>query len=110
MDCVKCITNGIDLNRKMAKAVLFGAITAGVTAGAYVGIRKIAQLVEVKRLARYYEDEIEEILQEKEKMQFYEDEFKRQEKEEEEALAKAVDEFNSRRLKRDECPHCSSEI
>ena len=26
MDCVKCITNGIDLNRKMAKAVLFGAI------------------------------------------------------------------------------------
>ena len=87
MDCVKCITNGIDLNRKMAKAVLFGAITAGVTAGAYVGIRKIAQLVEDKRLARYYEDEIEEILQEKEKMQFYEDEFKRQEKEEEEALA-----------------------
>ena len=81
MDCVKCITNGIDLNRKMAKAVLFGAITAGVTAGAYVGIRKIAQLVEDKRLARYYEDEIEEILQEKEKMQFYEDEFKRQEKE-----------------------------
>ncbi|MFR5403598.1 MAG: hypothetical protein ACLTGX_10925 [Clostridium sp.] len=79
MDCVKCITNGIDLNRKMAKAVLFGAITAGVTAGAYVGIRKIAQLVEDKRLARYYEDEIEEILQE-EKMQF-EDEFKRQEKE-----------------------------
>ena len=61
MDCVKCITNGIDLNRKMAKAVLFGAITAGVTAGAYVGIRKIAQLVEDKRLARYYEDEIEEI-------------------------------------------------
>ena len=109
MDCVKCITNGIDLNRKMAKAVLFGAITEGVTAGAYVGIRKIAQLVEDKRLARYYEDEIEEILQEKEKMQFYEDEFKRQEKEEEEALAKAVDEFNSRRLKRDECPHCSSE-
>ena len=42
-------------------------------------------------------------------MQFYEDEFKRQEKEEEEALAKAVDEFNSRRLQRDECPHCSSE-
>ena len=40
MDCVKCITNGIDLNRKMAKAVLFGAITAGVTAGAYVGDRK----------------------------------------------------------------------
>ena len=56
-----------------------------------------------------FKDEIEEILQEKEKMQFYEDEFKRQEKEEEEALAKAVDEFNSRRLKRDECPHCSSE-
>ena len=63
MDCVKCITNGIDLNRKMAKAVLFGAITAGVTAGAYVGIRKIAQLVEDKRLAIYYEDEIEEKLQ-----------------------------------------------
>ena len=60
-------------------------------------------------LSELSEDEIEEILQEKEKMQFYEDEFKRQEKEEEEALAKAVDEFNSRRLKRDECPHCSSE-
>ena len=40
-------------------------------------------------------------------MQFYEDEFIRQEEEEQENLEKAVNEFNSRRLRRDECPHCS---
>ena len=39
-------------------------------------------------------------------MKFYEDEFIRQEEEEQEELEKAVDEFNSRRLKREECPHC----
>ena len=42
-------------------------------------------------------------------MQVYVEEFIWLEKEDEEALAKDVDEFNSRRLKRDECPHCSSE-
>lgn len=109
MKCMECIENYIHVNRKIRRAIIFGAATAGVAAGAYIGTRKISQLIEDKRLARYYEDEIEEIFQEKEKMKFYEDEFIRQEKEEQEELEKVVDEFNSRRLKRDECPHCSAD-
>lgn len=106
MDNFKCIENYIDINKKVRKAVFFGAATAGVAAGAYFGIRKLTQLIEDRKLVRYYEDEIEEIFKEKEKMKFYEDEFIRQEEEEQEELEKAVDEFNSRRLKREECPHC----
>ena len=100
MNGIKCIENYIDVNKKLRKAVIFGAITAGATAGAYVGIKKITEMIEDKRLARYYEDEIEEIFKEKERMKFYEDEFIRQEEEEKEELKKSVDEFNSRRLKR----------
>ena len=96
-----------DINQKVKKAVIFGAVTAGVGAAAYIGTRKLLGIIEDKRLARYYEDEMEEIFKEKEKMQFYEDEFIRQEEEEKEALEKVVDEFNSKRLKREECPHCS---
>lgn len=96
-----------NMNKKVKKAVIFGAVTAGVGAAAYIGTRKLLGIIEDKRLARYYEDEIEEIFKEKEKMQFYEDEFIRQEEEEKEALEKVVDEFNSKRLKREECPHCS---
>ena len=109
MNGIKCIENYIDVNKKLRKAVIFGAITAGATAGAYVGIKKITEMIEDKRLARYYEDEIEEIFKEKERMKFYEDEFIRQEEEEKEDLKKSVDEFNSRRLKREECPHCGKE-
>lgn len=96
-----------NINNKVKKAVIFGAVTAGVGAAAYIGTRKLLGIIEDKRLARYYEDEIEEIFKEKDKMQFYEDEFIRQEEEEKEALEKVVDEFNSKRLKREECPHCS---
>lgn len=96
-----------NMNKKVKKAVIFGAVTAGVGAAAYIGTRKLLGIIEDKRLARYYEDEIEEIFNEKEKMQFYENEFIRQEEEEKEELEKVVDEFNSKRLKREECPHCS---
>lgn len=109
MNCIKCASRYMDVNRKMIKAVFFGAVTAGVAAGAYVSMKKIYEVVEDRKLARYYEDEIEKIFEEKERMKFYEDEFIRQEKEEEEALEKAIDEFNSRRLKRKECPHCGKE-
>lgn len=103
MNSMKCIGHYMDVNKKLRKAIMFGAVAAG----AYIGTRKILGIIEDKRLARYYEDEIEEIFKEKEKMQFYEDEFIRQEKEEEEELEKAVDKFNSRRLRREDCPHCS---
>ena len=107
MKSIECIGHYMDVNRKLKKAVIFGAATAGVAAGAYIGVRKVMQIVEDKRLARYYEDEIEEIFRKKEQMKFYEDEFIRQEQEEQEELEKAVDEFNSRRLRREECPHCA---
>ena len=107
MKSIECIEHYMDLNKKLRKAIIFGAATAGVAAGAYIGARKIIGLIEDKKLARYYEDGIEEIFRDKERMQFYEDEFIRQEEEEQENLEKAVNEFNSRRLRRDECPHCS---
>lgn len=108
MKSMEYIGHYMNVNKKFRKAVIFGAAGAGVAAGAYVGGRKILRLMEDRKLARYYEDEIEEILEEKEKLKFYEDEFIRQEKEEKEELEKVVDEFNSRRLQSDEeCPHCS---
>ena len=106
MNSIKCVENYLDVNKKLRKAVIFGAATAGVAAGTYIGVKKLTQLIEDKRLARYYEDEIEEIFKEKERMKFYEDEFIRQEKEEREELEKSVEEFNSRRLRREECPCC----
>lgn len=109
MKSVEYLEQYINLNKKITKAVLFGAATAGVAAGAYIGARKIIDIIEDKRLARYYEDEIENIFQEKERMKFYEDEFIRQEEAEKEELQQAVNEFNSRRLRRDECPNCSDE-
>ena len=107
MKSIECIQHYMDVNKKLRKAIIFGSATAGVAAGAYIGARKILGLIEEKKLERYYEDEIEKIFEEKERMQFYEDEFIRQEEEEQEELEKAVEEFNSRRLRRDECPHCS---
>lgn len=107
MKSIQCIEQCIDVNKKLSKVIIFGAASAGIAGGAYVGVKKIMGLIEDKKLARYYEDGIEEIFKEKERMKFYEDEFIRQEKEEQENLEKAVDEFNSRRLRRDECPHCS---
>lgn len=107
MKSVACISNYMSANKKLRKVIVLGAAGAGVAAGAYVGARKIIRLMEDKRLARDYEDEIEEIFEEQEKMKFYENEFIRQENEEKEELEKVVDEFNSRRLKREECPHCS---
>ena len=98
MNSIKCVENYLDANKKLRKAVIFGAATAGVAAGTYIGVKKLTQLIEDKRLARYYEDEIEEIFKEKERMKFYEDEFIRQEKEEREELEKSVEEFNSRRF------------
>lgn len=107
MKSIECIEHYMDVNKKLRKAIIFGAATAGVAAGAYIGARKVLGLIEDKRLARYYDDEIEEIFKEKEKMQFYEDAFIRQEEEEKKELEKAVNEFNSRRLKREDCPYCS---
>ena len=89
MNSIKCVENYLDANKKLRKAVIFGAATAGVGAGTYIGVKKLTQLIEDKRLARYYEDE-----------------FIRQEKEEREELEKSVEEFNSRRLRREECPCC----
>ena len=110
MKSMEYIEHHMDINRKLRKAIIFGATTAGIAAGAYIGTRKIIELIEDKRLARYYEDEIDEIFQDKEKMKFYEDEFIRQEEKEKEDLEKAVKEFNSRRLRRDESPHSSDNI
>ena len=58
MNCIKCASRYMDINRKMIKAVFFGAVTAGVAAGAYVSMKKIYEVVEDRKLARYYEDEI----------------------------------------------------
>lgn len=104
------IEHHMNINKMLRKAIIFGAATAGIAAGAYVGTRKIIELIEDKKLARYYEDEIEEIFQDKEKMKFYEDEFIRQENEEKAELEKAVEEFNSRRLRREDCPNCSNNM
>lgn len=90
MKSMEYIGQCINANKKFRKAMIFGATGAGVAAGAYIGGRKIMKLIEDKKLARYYENE-----------------FMEQENEENEELEKAVDEFNSRRLKRDEYPHCS---
>lgn len=106
MNSIKCVENYLDVNKKVRRGVIFGAATAGVAAGAYIGIKKLTQLIEDKRLEKYYEDEIEEIFKEKERIKFYENEFIREEEEEKEELEKAVEEFNSRRLKREECPIC----
>ncbi|WP_455538352.1 hypothetical protein [Terrisporobacter sp.] len=89
MNSIKCIENYFDTNRRIRRAVIFGAATAGVAAGVYVGVKKITNLIEDKKLARYYEDEIEEIFKEKE---------------EREELETAINEFNSRRLKREDSP------
>lgn len=97
-----------NVNRKMRHMMIYGVATASLAAGAYIGIKKIAQTMEDKKLGRYYEDEVEEILKEKERMKFYEDEFIRQEQEEKEELEEAVKEFNSKRLVREKCPHCGS--
>lgn len=107
MKSIECIQHYKHLNKNIGKAIIFGAVTAGVGAGAYIGSRKLLGIMEDRRLARYYEDEIEEIFKEKEKMKFYEDEFIRQEVEEKEELEKAVNEFNSKRLRRDEYPRFS---
>lgn len=107
MKSIECIEHYKHLNKNLGKAIIFGAVTAGVGAGAYIGARKLLGMIEDKRLARYYEDEIEEIFKDKENMKFYEDEFIRQEEEEKEELEKVVEKFNSRRLKREECPICS---
>ncbi len=109
MNGIKCIESYIDMNKKVRKAVFFGAATAGIGFAAYIGTKKMMSIIEDRKLARYYEDEIEKIFEEKERMKFYEDEFIRQEKEEEEKLKKAVDDFNSRRLRREECPHCKKD-
>lgn len=110
MKSMEYIENHMNINRKLKKAIMFGAATAGIAAGAYMGTKKIIQLMEDKKLARYYEDEIDEILQNKEQMKFYENEFIRQENEEKEELEKAVKEFNSRRLTKDNCPHCEENM
>ena len=107
MKSIECIEHYMDVNKKLRKAIIFGTATAGVAAGAYIGARKVIGLIEDRRLARYYEDGIEEIFKDKERMKFYEDEFIREEEEEQKNLEKAVDEFNSRRLRREKCPHCS---
>ena len=83
------------MNKQIRKIVMLSAVSAGMTLGIYMSIKKIMETIEDKRLARYYEDEIEKIFEEKEKQKEHED------------LEKAVDEFNSKRLKREECPHCS---
>ena len=110
MKSMEHIEHHMNINKKLRKAMIFGAATAGIAAGTYMGTRKMMKLIEDKRLARYYEDEIEEIFQDKEKKKFYEDEFIRQEKQEKEELEKAVEEFNSKRLRREQCPNCSDNM
>ena len=108
MKSLRCIEMYSNANKKTRNMIIYGAATTSLAAGAYIGIKKIAQIIEDKKLARYYEDEIEEILQEEERMKFYEGEFIRQEKDEQEELEEAVKEFNSKRLGREKCPNCGS--
>ena len=51
MNSIKCVENYLDANKKLRKAVIFGAATAGVAAGTYIGVKKLTQLIEDKRLA-----------------------------------------------------------
>lgn len=103
MKCLKYIEKYSNANKKMRNIIICGVATSSLAAGAYIGIKKAIKMKNNK--AEYDEDEIEEIFKEKERMKFYEDEFIRQEEEEEE-LKKAVEEFNSKRLTRKNCPHC----
>ena len=41
MKSMECIERYMDVNRKLRKAIIFGAATAGVAAGAYIGAIKI---------------------------------------------------------------------
>ena len=104
---MKSIERYMYINKKLRKTIVFGAATAGLAAGAYIGTKKIMSLIEDRRLSRYYDDEIEEIFTDEEKMKFYENEFIREEQEEQENLERAVNEFNSRRLRSDKCTHSS---
>ena len=43
MNSIKCVENYLDVNKKLRKAVIFGAATAGVAAGTYIGVKKLTQ-------------------------------------------------------------------
>lgn len=110
MKCSKYIEEYSNTNRKIRKMIFRGVATASLATAAYMGVKKALKMIDNQALfdedEPYDKDKIEEIYQEKDRMKFYEDEFIRQEKEEQEELEKAVEEFNSKRLIRESCPHC----
>ncbi len=110
MKCPKYIEEYSNTNRKIRKMIFRGVATASLATAAYMGVKKALKMIDNQALfdedEPYDKDKIEEIYQEKDRMKFYEDEFIRQEKEEQEELEKAVEEFNSKRLTRESCPHC----
>ncbi len=99
---MKCMDCCFGLDKKLRKALILGVAAAG----ACVLTKKIIAIAEDNKLARFYEDEIEEIFREKENMKYHEDEFTReeemQEKKEEQELQEAIKQFNEKRLKREE--------
>lgn len=106
MKCPKCIEKYSNANKKMRNIIIYSVAIASLGTVACIGVKKVKNMMDKK-----YEDdeeEIEKIFQEKERMKFYEDEFIRQEEEEQEELEKVVDEFNSKRLTRENCPHCGN--
>lgn len=104
MKCPRYIEEYSNTNRKMRRMIFCGVATASLATVAYMGVKKVLKMIDDEVL--YDEDKIEKTDQEKDRMKFYEDEFIRQEKEEQEELEKAVEEFNSKRLTRESCPHC----
>lgn len=104
MKCPRYIEEYSNTNRKMRRMIFCGVATASLSTVAYMGVKKVLKMIDDEVL--YDEDKIEKTDQEKDRMKFYEDEFIRQEKEEQEELEKAVEEFNSKRLTRESCPHC----
>lgn len=93
--------------KKFKRATILSLGAVGVGTGLYLMYKKSMQLEEDKELYREYEETHPEE-DYKERMDFYEAEFKRQDEEEERELVRAIDEFNSRRISREECPRCGS--
>lgn len=95
----------IERYKKMRRIALFGVASIGIGSGLYKIYRNYMELEEDKEYyKRYTEENSEENY--KSKLDFYEDVFKKQDEQEEKELKEAVDQFNSRRLNRENCPIC----
>ena len=100
-----CMCKCKEAYKRMKNLTLFTIASIGVGTGIYLACQRSKKISEDKEYYRRY-TEYNPDEDYKARMDFYEAEFKRQDEEEEAELKKAVEEFNSKRLKREECPHC----